>query len=77
MDITWNPPGLASAIDNLIDFLEETFVAPICRSQTNPQPGQEPPLEVPQPDPASLQDPIPHQVPGGQIRTSALAVLGG
>lgn len=64
MDITWNPPGLASAIDSLIDFLEETFVAPICRSQTNPQPGQEAPLEVPQPDPTPLQDPIPHQVPG-------------
>ena len=73
MNIAWNPPGLGSAIDRLMDFWDENVGVPMRRihSVQPPQP------EAPEPDANSVREH--HERQGGDTRghISALAALAG
>lgn len=71
MDIAWNPPGLNSAIDRLMDLWDENVSVPMRRAQPAQPPQPESPVDTP------ADDLIRHQDPAGQGCISALAVLAG
>ncbi|WP_151638378.1 hypothetical protein [Noviherbaspirillum aerium] len=78
MNIAWNPPGLSSAIDRLMDFWDENVSVPIRRAQPVQPPQPEPPVAVP-PSNAAHHHEERHGQQGsaGEGCISALAVLAG
>lgn len=76
MNIAWNPPGLSSAIDRIMDFWDENVGVPIRRTQAVQPPQPEPPVEVP-PSNTAHQERHGQQGSAGQGCISALAVLAG
>lgn len=74
MNIAWNPPGLSSAIDRLMDLWDENVGVPMRRANAMQPSPPEPPVE--QPAPAVIEQHGRHDAPE-QGRVSALAALAG
>lgn len=77
MNIAWNPPGLSSAIDRLMDLWDENVSVPMRRANAAPPPQGEPPAEAPASDIADNRERHDQQVAAAQGRISAMAALAG
>lgn len=77
MNIAWNPPGLNSAIDRLMDFWDENVSVPMRRANAALPPQPETPVEEPVSNVAAQQEQHGRQDMARQGCVSALAALAG
>lgn len=77
MNIAWNPPGLSSAIDRLMDLWDENVNQPRRRAHMAQPPQPEPPAEARVPDAGANREHHERQRGERQGNISALAALAG
>lgn len=75
MNIVWNPPGLGSAIDRLMDLWDENVSVPMRRAHAMQPPQSEPPVEAPASSVAQDRERQVQQDAAGQGCVSALAAM--